>query len=92
MPSTYNIVPIKGNNENVMNIYQYDVIILKDNSELKINITVTKIKPDNNKHFPEISNGEYRDDNLAKKNTANAKDIAEIIASISPNDIEKFND
>jgi hypothetical protein len=29
---------------------------------------------------------------LAKKNTANANDIAEIIASISPNEIEKFND
>ena len=58
IPSTYNIVPIKGNNENVINIYQYDDIILKDISELKINITVIKIKPDNNKHFPEISNGE----------------------------------
>ena len=29
---------------------------------------------------------------MAKKNTANANDMAEIIASISPNDIEKFND
>lgn len=29
---------------------------------------------------------------MAKKNTANANDIAEIIASISPNEIEKFND
>jgi hypothetical protein len=58
MPSTYNIVPIKGNNENIIKTYQYDVIILKDNTGLKINIIVLKIKPDNNKHIPEISNGE----------------------------------
>ena len=75
-----------------MNIYQYDVIILIDTSGVKINITIIKINPDNSKHIPEISNGEYLDDNFAKKNTANAKDNAEIIASISPNEIEKFND
>ena len=47
--------------------------------------------PDNSKHIPEISNGEYFDDNFAIKNTANAKHIAEIIASTSPNEIEKSN-
>lgn len=75
-----------------MNIYQYDVIILIDISGVKITITIIKINPDNSKHIPEISNGEYLNDNFAKKNTANAKDIAEIIASTSPNEIEKFND
>lgn len=73
-------------------MYQYVLIILIDISGVKISITVIKINPDNSKHIPEISNGEYRDDNFAKKNTANAKDIAEIIASTSPNEIEKFND
>lgn len=73
-------------------MYQYVLIILIDISGVKISITVIKIKPDNSKHIPEISNGEYLVDNFAKKNTANAKDIAEIIASTSPNEIEKFND
>ena len=63
-----------------------------DISAVKINITIIKINPAKSKHIPEISNGEYFDDNFAKKNTANAKDIAEIIASTSPNEIEKFND
>ena len=58
MPSTYNIVPIEGNNEHITKTYHYDVLILKDNTGLKINILVLKIKPDNNKHIPEISNGE----------------------------------
>lgn len=61
-------------------------------SGVKINITIIKINPANSKHIPEISNGEYLNDNFAKKNTAAAKDIAEIIASTSPNEIEKFND
>ena len=64
---------------------------LTDISGVKISITIIKIIPDSNRHIPEISNGEYFFDNLAKKNTANAKDIAEIIASISPNVIEKFS-
>lgn len=73
-------------------MYQYVLIILIDISGVKISITVIKINPDNSKHIPEISNGEYLVDNFAKKNTANANDIAEIIASTSPNEIEKFND
>lgn len=64
---------------------------MTDTSGVKISITIININPANSKHIPETSNGEYFLDNLAKKNTANAKDIAEIIASISPNEIEKFN-
>ena len=62
---------------------------MTDISGVKINITIIKINPDSNRHIPEISNGEYFFDNLAKKNTANAKDIAEIIASISPNEFQQ---
>jgi hypothetical protein len=64
---------------------------LTDISGVKISITIIKINPDSSRHIPEISNGEYFFDNFAKKNTANAKDIAEIIASISPNVIEEFS-
>ena len=75
-----------------MNIYQYDRNKLTDISGVKRSITIIKINPDNIRHIPDISNGEYFLDNLAKKNTANAKDIAEMIASMSPSEIEKFND
>jgi hypothetical protein len=73
-------------------LYQYDRNKLIDTSGVKISITTININPDNSKHIPEISNGEYFIDNLAKKNTPNAKDIAEMIASMSPNETEKFND